>query len=97
MLIIPSPKEQSDKIASNIIASSSGYINIDSLPVIREMVNAIAIIDTDIYRAIDTTIKQALFPAFATEEAYIINNAIRDTKNQIQRKPATFSTGIVIF
>lgn len=97
MLIIPSPKEQSDKIASNIIASSSGYINIDSLPVIREMVNSIAIIDTDIYRAIDTTIKQSLFPAFATEEAYIINNGIRDTQNQIQRKPATFSSGIVIF
>jgi hypothetical protein len=97
MLTIPNPRDQALKIATNIIASSSGDINIDTLPVLREMVNSIAIIDVDLYRSIDTTIKQALFPALATDEAFIINTAFRDTNNQIQRKPSTFASGIVIF
>jgi len=97
MLTIPTPSNQSANISTNINASSNGSVNVDSLLGLRELIDAIAIVDVDLYRAIDTTIKQALFPALATEDVFVINNAFRDTANQIQRKPATFSTGNVIF
>lgn len=95
-LPIPTLTDIYNQYKTNCFSNTNGSLQVERDPTLQAIGTALSISTVDLYKTLNYSIIQALFPSLSTDEAFILNMGIVDTQNKIQRKQAQFAKGKVI-